>query len=374
VRAARSGPARVALGALVLSALAGCGGRGDIVLLESGVQPGVVETVFVVSARRSENEPVYFASDRSEHPEYAVFDVSIPPRRKPGTVTYPRGSRPDPATDFLVTDTTRFAGAAAFVEAIDAEVATVPRHNGRATLFVHGYNTNFAEGLYRQAQIQHDTDRHGVSVHFTWPSAATTLGYEYDRESALYSRDALAEAIEVLEASKVTGYNLAAHSMGAFLLMDALRTIALAEGRAALSKVNEVVLISPDIEIDVFRKQAPPVLALGIPIFVIVSSDDRALRIAAELRGEHDRLGSIVSVDEIAGLDVTVIDVSDVPRPDRLGHFKVGTSPQLIDFLKHLNDQGLDIFDEDKRTGFVEGGIRLIQTGTDILVEPVSAH
>jgi esterase/lipase superfamily enzyme len=192
----------------------------------------------------------------------------------------------------------------------------------------------------------------------------------YDRESALYSRDTLAAAVAALERSKADGYNLVAHSMGSFLLMDMLRTVALADPRA-LSGLNEVILISPDIGVDVFRKQAPPVLALGVPIVVIVSRDDRALRISAELRGETDRLGSIRSRDEIKGLDVSVVDVSDIARPDALGHFKIATSPQLIAYIRHLNEQGLDLFDQGKRKSALEAGVSLFETGTNILVSPL---
>jgi esterase/lipase superfamily enzyme len=285
-------------------------------------------------------------------------------------VVYPRRPPPDPRTQFLVVNAERLDGEASFVAAVNAEVAKRPAGEDYATLFVHGYNTNFAEGLYRQAQLQYDMDKHGVSVHFAWPSAATTFGYMYDRESALYSRDTLAAAVAALERSKADGYNLVAHSMGSFLLMDMLRTVALADPRA-LSGLNEVILISPDIGVDVFRKQAPPVLALGVPIVVIVSRDDRALRISAELRGETDRLGSIRSRDEIKGLDVSVVDVSDIARPDALGHFKIATSPQLIAYIRHLNEQGLDLFDQGKRKSALEAGVSLFETGTNILVSPL---
>jgi esterase/lipase superfamily enzyme len=83
-----------------------------------------------------------------------------------------------------------------------------------AALFVHGFNTNFAEGVYRQAQLSHDHDVEGPSIHFAWPSAAITADYAYDRESALFSRDGLEAAIEALARANVASYNLVAHSMG----------------------------------------------------------------------------------------------------------------------------------------------------------------
>ena len=117
-----------------------------------------------------------------------------------------------------------------------------------------------------------------MSVHFAWPSAASTLAYVTDRESALYSRDALETTIDTLGRSNATRMDLVGHSMGAFLLMDTLRLMARTENRAFFRKVNAVILISPDIDIDVFRKEAEPVLARGVKIYVIVSQGDRALR------------------------------------------------------------------------------------------------
>ena len=75
---------------------------------------------------------------------------------------------------------------------LDAVLAQDPHHSREGTLFVHGYNTNFVEGLYRGAQLQHDMERHGVSVFFSWPSQARALDYIADQENALYSRDAMA--------------------------------------------------------------------------------------------------------------------------------------------------------------------------------------
>ncbi len=88
---------------------------------------------------------------------------------------------------------------------------------GTTSVFVHGYNTNFAEGLYRQAQLLHDYDAHSASVHFAWPSAASGQGYVYDLDKALYSRGALEATLRAMAGSQAMKINVIAHSMGAFL-------------------------------------------------------------------------------------------------------------------------------------------------------------
>ena len=73
-------------------------------------------------------------------------------------------------------------------------------------------------------------------MHFAWPSAASTLAYVADRESALYSRDALETTIDTLGRSNVTRMDLVGHSMGGFLLMDTLRLMARTENRRLFPK------------------------------------------------------------------------------------------------------------------------------------------
>jgi esterase/lipase superfamily enzyme len=298
--------------------------------------------------------------------------VSVPPQREPGTVRFPSPARPNPRTDFLVTAAEPLADERAFIGALDAGLAG-PDANGRnVSLFVHGFNTNFAEGLYRQAQLQHDFDRRGASVHFSWPSAGRTLGYLADREAALFSRDGLEATIGAIARSQARTVDLIGHSMGAFLLMETLRTMARAGEDRTLARVNSVLLIAPDIEIDVFRQQARPLIDRGVPIYVMVSDADRALALSARIRGERKRLGSISGIDELDGLDVTVIDLGQLERNDRLGHFKLGTSPELIAFVRGLQLTGLQVF-AGRQRGVIQTSVAFIQAGTDILIAPLVA-
>jgi esterase/lipase superfamily enzyme len=126
------------------------------------------------------------------------------------------------------------------------------------------------------------------------------------------------------------------------------------------------------MEIDVFRKLAPPVLARGVQIFLLVSDKDRALEVSARMRGETDRLGSVRSTAELGGLDVTVIDVTQVRSTDFLGHLKEGTSPALIAFLDNMGGRGIDVLDGDVPGTLVQGGLSLIQQGANIVLAPLA--
>jgi esterase/lipase superfamily enzyme len=353
-------------------ALAACGPRGGISFDPDAAAVGTVETVIVASARQSvEGQPI-FSRARTETPIFARFEVSVPPERTPGSVTFPDALPIDPTTDFVTTEAVRLSGEAAFVAAMDAQIAGDPASAGRAAIFVHGFNTTFGEGVYRQAQLQHDYDTHGAAVHFAWPSAGSAEDYLYDRESALFARGPLETTLAAMARSRASDINVIAHSMGAFLTMETLAIMARTGHDAFFERVNAVLLLSPDIEIDVFRTQARPVLARGVPIIVIVSTRDRALLASALIRGERDRLGSIRSADELGGLDVTLVDISTVDAGGGLGHFAVARSPELIELLRGFREQGLDLIGTERRPGVIEGSAALIQQGTDIFLRPFS--
>jgi esterase/lipase superfamily enzyme len=353
-------------------ALGACGPRGEFTFMPEAAEIGAVETVLVVTDRAAGPGQPLYGAERAETLSFSRFNVSVPPDRVEGSVTFPRRQPADPRTDYVVVSAQRFADEAAFIQAVDREAAAGgPGGGGEAVLFVHGFNTNFAEGIYRQAQLMHDHGVEGASIQFAWPSAAITTDYAYDRESALFSRDGLEAAIEALARARVERYNLVAHSMGSFLLMETLRGMA-REGNPALAKLNAVVLISPDIDIDVFRRQARPVIARGIPIFAIVSSRDRALLVSAFIRGDTRRVGSIASPEELGDVAVTVIDVSNVDSADTLGHFAVATSPALINLFRGLRSQGVDVFGRPDSTNIIENSITIIQEGTLAVLAPLA--
>jgi esterase/lipase superfamily enzyme len=160
--------------------------------------------------------------------------------------------------------------------------------------------------------------------------------------------------------------------MGTALLMDALWIMAQSGHAEVFSKINLVVLMSPDMSVDIFRQQAPSVIARGAPIFVVVSESDRALRASARLRGQQDRLGSIRSEAELGGIDVGVLDLSSIESGDSLGHFKAGTS-EVIAFVRSLHESGQEVF-QGRQPGLLESGATMIQQGADVLVEPLATR
>ncbi len=158
------------------SLVAACGGpRGGLTFVADASPGGTIEPILVATTRAFVQGQPVFTSDRIDEPAFYRLEVSVPPEREPGSVRFPETDPPNLATDFVTVSARRLAGEAAFVEAIDVELRRSGNPERIASVFVHGYNTNFAEGLYRHAQLLKDYGRSQASVHFAWPSARGVL-------------------------------------------------------------------------------------------------------------------------------------------------------------------------------------------------------
>ena len=147
---------------------------------------------------------------------------------------------------------------------------------------------------------------------YSWPSRATGYGYAYDLDSMLFARDGLEQTIRELKAMGVKRVILVAHSMGGALSMEMMRQTELQEPGWAKRNIEGVVLISPDLDLDLFRSQMKRIDDPPDPFIVMVSQKDKILNISARLRGtdEGQRLGNISSVDSLEEFPISVIDTT----------------------------------------------------------------
>lgn len=289
------------------------------------------ERIFVVTERALDRTGNVFGEKRPEGLNYFRADVSIPPGHLPGRIEWPGNGKADPARHFAITDIDVFDSRPGFAR---AATGAIP---GRETLvFVHGYNNTLSEALYRLAQIRADFDPGVPAVLFSWPSAGDPRGYIYDRDSVLYSRDALEDVLVSLQAVPGERVFLAAHSVGAQLVMEVLRQAALRGDRRFLNRISGVVLMSPDIDPDLFRRQAAAIGELPQPFLIFVSREDKALGLAGWLTGRKPRLGRIDGPAAVAGLDVQVIDFTGLGDGEGLNHSVATTSPAAISMLRGM--------------------------------------
>jgi len=74
---------------------------------------------------------------------------------------------------------------------------------------------------------------------------------------------------------------------------------------------------------------------------------------------------------ELGGLDVAIIDLSEIESEDMAGHLKLGSSPELIAFARNIRQKGAAIFDDDQKVGILEEGGVLIQGATGVVLNPL---
>lgn len=176
-------------------------------------------------------------------------------------------------------------------------------------IYVHGFNQTFENAALDAARISEGIRFRGETMVFSWPSKASLLDYGYDRESAMWSRDALDQVLTGLMASPVTGrIHIVAHSVGTMLTMEALRQIC-ARQPAAGDRIGAVVFASPDIDLDVFTSSVERVGPLAGKITVVTATNDRALALSGFLAGGITRVGAAEKA-KLEQLGLRVIDAS----------------------------------------------------------------
>ena len=152
--------------------------------------------------------------------------------------------------------------------------------------------------------------------------------------------------------------------------MEVLRQMAIAGDRRVTGKLAGVVLFSPDIDVDVFHAQVRAIGNLPQPFIIFTSQRDRALRLSAILTGQRDRLGNIESAQEVADLQVTVLDTTAFNTGS--GHFNAAHSPLLLAMLGRMADTSA-VLGKQGNVGLLSGAVLTVQNATQIVLTPMMA-
>jgi esterase/lipase superfamily enzyme len=340
-------------------ALAGCASPTGVLQLVDAKPPNAsrVDILAVTTRAPSPDSGVLFSGERGDA-SLSSMVVSIPPdeTRQIGRVQWPQRTPPDPASEFSLVSADRLSGK-------DQPRDWLRRHvskSGRVLVFVHGFNQRFEEALFTFAQIAHDSGADAAPVLFSWPSRGSLFEYVYDRESANFSRDSLEWLLrQIADNPKVSEIVVLAHSMGAWVATEALRQMAIRDGRVS-KKVSSVILASPDLDVDVFRAQWRSFGEKPPRFIVFVSRQDRALRLSRGIAGNIDRLGVIDASSEpwVEAKGVEVIDLTGVENDNLTRHSKFAEHPDVVRFLgtQLINGQT-----REAQTGFGErlGGVAM---------------
>ncbi|MEJ0093119.1 MAG: alpha/beta fold hydrolase [Methylocella sp.] len=315
------------LAALMVS---GCGSTGMTEISDSGPQARPL-SMFVVSTRKGESGAASEAAAEGP-PRDSLQMVGVPPGHQVGQLERPSLGAPDPLKHFSQISR-RGLDEKTFLAELATHLSGRIGSNRDVLLYVHGFNTSYDEARFRLAQIVEDGRFGGVPVLFTWPATSSLLDYGAAKENATISRDALAKLIRQLSDTPGVGrVHILAHSMGAWMTMEALRENAIAGSPDLNGRLGDVMLAAPDIDLNVFRQQ----LARIDPshVFVLVAANDRALSISRTLAGDRQRLGALDPKNpaDRSALEALGVKVYDLSREADIfiGHGAYANAPEAL--------------------------------------------
>ena len=199
------------------------------------------------------------------------------------------------------------------VETASGDVSNLLAQGGGSDvlIYVHGFKQTFETAALDAAQLADGVQFRGQTMVFSWPSKAGLFDYAYDRDSAMYSRDAFERVLHSLATAPSIGrVHLVAHSMGTMLTLEGLRQLYARYGDSVAGKIGAVVFASPDIDMDVFASATQNIGPLARKITVITATNDRALALSGRLAGGMTRVGAAEKA-AIEQLGVRVIDASE---------------------------------------------------------------
>ena len=216
------------------------------------------------------------------------------------------------------------------------EQAAEDSDENKVVLFVHGYNINFVKGCNRAALFQQTLNQHSRLLLFSWPSDGALVSYTRDEANIEWSQQYLESVIEKL--SRIYGperVDIAAHSLGSRGVFRVLQLISRKDDK---KHINELVLLAPDIDADVFRSAFPDLKKIAHRISLYSSENDQPLRLSNEVHGSP-RLGEAgENLVVLKGMDT--IDVSISGGHEMTGHLYHLYNDKVRADLKSLLSDG----------------------------------
>ena len=342
--------------------LVACAPRGTVTVVPATVTRGYVAPIFVATTRAPSANPFDFSHLRSAKVSMAQYDISIPPVHEIGQIEWPTG-QPNIDEDMVTLNAREIPTRSDFINSANK----YKKHGKEAVVFIHGYNNTFAEGLYRFAQVVNDVEVKGPKYHYSWPSAGDARGYIYDRDSILFARDGLEQMLEDVAKTNTDGIFIVAHSIGAAVAIETLRQMSIAGNGSLSGKLRGVIMISPDMDVDVFTESLKRIHPRPDPLLIFVSKNDLALKLSSFITGRKNRLGLVENLNALQGTNVEIIDVSAIDDGDGfLNHSVAITSPTVLNLLKN-RDIMESILDPKKSTQKGTNIIsRVVQTVNDV--------
>ena len=288
-------------------------------------------------------DPDLFFGDEPGDLSYGVCEVSIPYKRTPGILPEPSiwslEFTQDPQKHVVLMEIQRLPDAD-FWMALRKKVDASP--NRQLMLFVHGYCATFRDAARRTAQMAYDMNYQGPAMFFSWPAGSDLEGiqeranYLKDLRRAEESDEDLIAVIENISRwSGAKRVHLVAHSMGSFILTEALKTIDDRNGRTGDPPkfFDQVVMAAPDLDAKGFVKSSGRRLrGFSRRFTVYASKQDKALKLSKSVNG-FEPLGLLNEFSR-QGAEAKLYELVDASTAESgwfdSGHVYYGDMPEML--------------------------------------------
>jgi esterase/lipase superfamily enzyme len=323
---------RALLGALLCSggalALGGCAGMAESATRPDASALVTNPTLLVATTRRPVNggrASPYYGPDRAPNLNIARARLTPPDS---GVFSFASVGLSDWKLDAI--------------EPISGQAGTLLGQTGNGPdvlIYVHGYRTTFEGAALDAARLSDSIKFRGETMLFSWPSKAGFFDYVYDRESAMWSRDAFERVLASLMANPNTGrIHIVAHSMGTMLALESLRQVYGRYGDRGADRIGAVIFASPDIDLDVFGSSIPRIGPIAQRITVITATNDRALALSSRVAGGTTRVGAAEKA-RLEQLGLRVVDASGLGW-GIINHDLFMSSAQVRQLIRRSVDNG----------------------------------
>ena len=125
--------------------------------------------------------------------------------------------------------------------------------------------------------------------------------------------------------------------MGGWLTMEALRASSIAGDRTLSGHLGDVILASPDIDMEVFASQMTRIRPADVTVFA--TPNDKALSLSSALASSRQRVGALDASKpedraEIESLGAKVVDITAYADADRfISHAVYADSPEVLNAI-----------------------------------------